>query len=187
MKDKAIWIFYFFILQSCKPPDKAQSLNQNSHNVLLQEKRGWPRFIVLIDDIAYYERRQFEKASYFTDFDTLIRNISCDCYRGKNVDLYLSDNTIRLKYVKGKDIGKELFFLFASDKQIKQWNYYKNIDMYNLNAGYVRNLLYANASNLKFYKDLKQDWEKLLPLTLTLNQKDFDLELSNFKLKYSLR
>ncbi len=184
MKSQFIAVVCFFAALSFTSFVKGQNNNYFPYNILLQESRQWPRYIFLVKDTAYYERRQFDKPGYFTDYDTLIRLINCDCYQGRSTYLTLNNETISLTYNIGRDKGEKMFFSTANKKQIKKWNSFKNIDKYNFFEKSVRDLLKVNATNSEFYYRVKNEWRALLPLTSSLSQNDFDTELNKFKAKY---
>lgn len=188
MERKLVFVIYFFVVQGCTSFKETQGFTQHTYNVLLQEKRGWPRYIFLAKDTAYYERRQFDKPSYFTDLDTLIRVNNCDCYQGSSARLTLNDKIISLKYIEGRELGRTLEFAVANDQEIKKWDRYKNIDKYYRYGHSVSKVLIRpHPSNTKYYDGMEHDWRRLYVLASELNQKGFDSALNNFKSKYSIR
>ena len=185
---RRIFVFNcFFHLMFCITSAHSQITNQSLDNVLLQESKEWPRYIYLLNDKVFYERYQFDKRSYFTDFDTLVLDNGSNYYRGKNISLYLDNKTMRVVYAAGRDSGRNLFFNIASNKEKQKWNNYKNKEKYYVNWPKLTTLLEANKSNCDLYHQIKDDCQKLQKLLSSLTQAEFDLELDRFKSKYSIR
>jgi hypothetical protein len=187
MKKNAIFVIYFVISVCFTSHTVGQSRGLIAYNNVLFQAKKLPRYIFVANDTAYYERRQSDKPSYTTDFDTLAYKRNCNCYRGKFTNVSIANNDLNLIYLNGRDSAKNIIFIRASNKETRYWINYKNSDKYMPVAYIVRSLLEANKSNTSFYHLLDKDWENLGAFIKVLNRKDFDVEMNKFKFKYSIK
>jgi hypothetical protein len=185
MTRKIFYFIYVLFFASINNQLLAQSLDKS--NALYKESRNWPRYIILTTDTAYYERRQFDKHDYFTDIDTLVKNLDCDCYNGKSTSLKINNSVLILSYNKGRDSLKKHLFIIANDKALKEWTGNKNIDKLRTYDKKLTDILFSGKLESKRYKMFKSEWYKLGDLALILNQKEFDVQLEFFLAKYLIK
>jgi len=155
---------------------------------LYQEKRGWPIYIVIKEDTAYYERRQADKISFFTDFDTLIREKTSDLFLGQKSKLVLKDTiAVITRFNSNKKGEKDLIFLLANEKQVKRWDSYKNADKYVEVGKIINKKLWPSLENAEYIEMLGNEWKALSRQINKLNQNEFDSAMNNFKVKYLIQ
>lgn len=159
----------------------------STENILLA--KGIANYIHLVGDTAYFKFRQPEKPSYFTCFDTLIRRNSTS-YSSDTKDLSLVQGryVLKIKASPGSDT-KEVIFNPASKKQVKQWNYAYNIDLYNSIHVLVTDkekFLCQMQKNVDSDR-LKNEWEALLQLTDEMDPASFQTKMELFMKKFGLK
>lgn len=186
MKLLVLLLVFLSSLQFCSIPKEGYSNEKIRINMLLQDKRGWPQYIFLKKDTAFYQRRQFDKPSYFTDLDTLIRISTSNKYESKNSFFYFDTNNTAISYFNRQDTTKIKYFVAATLKQKGEWDSFTNIDKYRKMAkdmGLYNNSLYP----LSRFNNLNTDTDQLMKLASILTQKEYDSALNVFKEKYTIR
>gem|GEM_PF-2881380 len=140
-------------------------------------------YLQISTDTAYFKFRQFDKPSYFTAFDTLIRK-NDTLYQSATKDLIIKDKCYYL-FLKNASKEKKIDFHSANAKELRRWNYAHNIDEINRHIEKIneRKHYYLNNNN-KMYQEMKEDLDKLIDLSNKLSPNEFKIEFSNFLKQY---
>jgi hypothetical protein len=153
------------------------------------------RFLILKGDTVFYESRVIDKPSYFTGFDTLIRQKN-DSYLGRMMTLNIELGNYQLSYHNDYSIyyGNEQLYPYSQNKewvkkkfkianstQIEKWNYYHNSDSYNNTTPFIKSIIDSPTLKKEFRTKLYIDWNDFVIKVSKLNQEEFQRALFNFK------
>lgn len=145
---------------------------------------GTTHYILLTQNVAYFKFRRFEKPSYFTFFDTLIRK-NDTLYESSTKDLIINGECYCLTLKNTSKKRNKIDFHTANAKVLRRWNDAHNIDEINKYIGEIkeRELYYLNNNN-ELYQKMKKKLEKLLSLTDKLSPEEFKIEFNTFLEQY---